>query len=423
MAGVRLNNQGNPGMIVFTYGYDGLHRRIRRSTLSVPTRYYHNESWQVVEEEPGDGSSRVQYVWDVRYIDAAVLRDRDGDGDGDCVDGDDERVYCCQDANFNVTSLVDGYDGATVERYAYDPYGKPTFLNGVRDANGYSTTEWQARTLNTFENELLYCGYRWDGGRAGHYHVRYRVYHPSLGRWMQRDPIGYGDGANVYGYLGGWPTAAHDPTGLQGEGAGEPVKPSCCCTDEPEKCHIKYRDPTHEWPSDVSLRSQHSPTFYVIINSDLRAIMYAATFAIEVYLVHDDGKDVTGCHLHQAVVQTLNIGYGAGRAEFPDDYGSAKPSSVYHGWWYMDSPGVGPVVVDRSEKPGQHDFLWTHTANVTVEEAPTVTSTWRAWYRVIHARPPEASQWVAMIYGDGWEGHLYSGYAEPARGVPARPYP
>jgi hypothetical protein len=68
---------------------------------------------------------------------------------------------------------VDAWDGAVVERYMYDPYGKPTALNGVRDAYGYSTalSEWGPRTLNTFENELLYCGYRYDGGRAGHYHV------------------------------------------------------------------------------------------------------------------------------------------------------------------------------------------------------------------------------------------------------------
>jgi len=44
MASVRRDSGGNPGLIVFTYGYDGLHRRIRRSAVTTPTWYYHNES-------------------------------------------------------------------------------------------------------------------------------------------------------------------------------------------------------------------------------------------------------------------------------------------------------------------------------------------------------------------------------------------
>jgi RHS repeat-associated protein len=187
-------------------------------------QYYYNESWQVVEERNLNDVPTVQYVWDVRYIDAAVVRDRNLNLNDDCTEPatgaglssneGDERVYYCQDANFNVTALVDAYDGVVVERYMYDPYGKPTVLHGVRDANGTSTTEWELRTTSTFKNELLYCGYRYDGDRAGHYHVRYRVYHPTLGRWTARDPIGYEDGLHLYEYCRGMSTQAGDPLGL-----------------------------------------------------------------------------------------------------------------------------------------------------------------------------------------------------------------
>jgi len=226
MAGVwrdSVGSPGTPGIPVYTYGYDGLHRRIRRSTLMAPTWYYYNESWQVLEERDSQESPKVQYVWDVRYIDAAVCRDRDWNADGDCTDAatgtpgsntGDEHLYYTQDANFNVTSLVDGYDGATVERYAYDPYGKPTFLNGVRDMMDYATTQWQVRLIYTFENEILYCGYRYDP-LAGHYHVRYRVYHPTLGRWTARDPSGYEDGVSLYQYVQGAPISGQDPNGLR----------------------------------------------------------------------------------------------------------------------------------------------------------------------------------------------------------------
>ena len=46
-------------------------------------------------------------------------------------------------------------------------------------------------------NSIIYCGYRYDP-ETENYYVRNRFYAPVLGRWLQRDPIGYaGDaGAN-----------------------------------------------------------------------------------------------------------------------------------------------------------------------------------------------------------------------------------
>jgi len=45
------------------------------------------------------------------------------------------------------------------------------------------------------------------------HYVRNRTYSPALGRWVQRDPIGYAGGINLYGYVGGRAVVALDPTG------------------------------------------------------------------------------------------------------------------------------------------------------------------------------------------------------------------
>jgi hypothetical protein len=99
--------------------------------MGASTDYYYNESWQVLEErEDGSEEASVQWLWDARYIDAPVLRWRDADGDPETGDnGLEETVYFCNDANMNITALVDATpgsatDGEVVERYAYAAYGR-----------------------------------------------------------------------------------------------------------------------------------------------------------------------------------------------------------------------------------------------------------------------------------------------------------
>jgi RHS repeat-associated protein len=48
----------------------------------------------------------------------------------------------------------------------------------------------------------------------GLYHAQARAYSPALGRFMQSDPIGYGDGLNFYNYVHGDPVNRVDPAGL-----------------------------------------------------------------------------------------------------------------------------------------------------------------------------------------------------------------
>jgi len=46
------------------------------------------------------------------------------------------------------------------------------------------------------------------------YHYKARIYSPTLGRFLQTDPIGYADGMNWYNYVGGDPVNGRDPLGM-----------------------------------------------------------------------------------------------------------------------------------------------------------------------------------------------------------------
>jgi len=81
---------------------------------------------------------------------------------------------------------------ATVNVNTYDEYGVPGSGNTGR---------------------FQYTGQVWLP-QIGLYHYKARTYSPTLGRFLQTDPIGYGDGLNMYAYVGNDPINAIDPLGL-----------------------------------------------------------------------------------------------------------------------------------------------------------------------------------------------------------------
>ena len=173
-------------MVSHYYRYDGQHRHIAKLTPNGGnwdrTDYYHGDNWQILEERAGTvanlttaaSTPRVQWIWDTQYIDTPICRLRDTANNGTWA----ETLYYTTDANMNVTALLDT-SGNVVERTVYDAYGKPTFYAGSSFATPSSTS--------AYANEVLFAGYRYNA-LLGIYEVRYRVYDPVTGRWLQRDP-------------------------------------------------------------------------------------------------------------------------------------------------------------------------------------------------------------------------------------------
>ena len=197
LAAVKADDDGEPGATIATYAYDGMGRRVSKTVGSDTFDFYYNEQYQVVEvRKNGDTDPYEQTVYDVRYIDAPVMVYRDTDTDGSSI----QYVYVAQDANFNVTAIIDGSNGSVINRFVYTPYGQRTVLNA----------SWAAGTTDFM---LGHQGLMLDG-ESGLYYNWARFYHPTLGRFMQRDPLEYVDGGNLYEYVRSSPIGAIDPRGL-----------------------------------------------------------------------------------------------------------------------------------------------------------------------------------------------------------------
>jgi len=210
---IQADNAGVPGAEISEYQYDGYGRRTAKLLPNGSnwnrTDYYYTHEWQCIEERTLANTNKTtvatvphfQWVYDLRYMDAVVLRDENKNGDSTCNGSGDQRLFYCHDSNANTIALVNT-SGAVVERYVYTPYGNATILDG----------NWNSQAATVYNNEIQFTGYRVDP-ESGLHHVRHRQYHSTLGRWMQRDPKGYHDSANLYEYIASRPLDQRDPMG------------------------------------------------------------------------------------------------------------------------------------------------------------------------------------------------------------------
>jgi len=192
------------GLVIATYVYDAMNRRARKTvtngglTGNIPngTTDYIWLGSQVLEERNSSNAPIRQYVWGT-YIDECIeLTTFVALGSQNLEPG---TYYLLQDLLYRAAALTNS-SGAIVEAYDTDAYGN-TLIFTAPGPDGVWFTDDDVQS-SYGANEITYCGYRYDP-ESELYYLRNRSYNSVLGRWLQRDPVGYFGGVNLYEYVGG----------------------------------------------------------------------------------------------------------------------------------------------------------------------------------------------------------------------------
>jgi RHS repeat-associated protein len=166
-----------------SYLYDPMHRQTKKTVGSTSTRYFYSGQQRLSDYDGTSGSLLNRYVYGTGLDEPLIT-----------VSSAGVLAYMHSDSSGSIIATSNA-SGVVTNKNAYSPFGESSAVNGT-----------------TFG----FTGQRYDA-ETGLYYYKNRYYSPTLGRFLQPDPIGMGDGTNLYKYVNNDPLNQVDSLGLSSE--------------------------------------------------------------------------------------------------------------------------------------------------------------------------------------------------------------
>ncbi len=202
IAGVPLSSERR-----LEFEYDYLGRRIDgkifdRSSggAQIGRSRYLYDGWNLIAELDSAGFLVRRYLWGTDL--SGSFQGAGGVGGlialVDHSGATPETHYVSYDGNGNVATLTDPITGEWSARYEYGPFGEPIRTTGDPIAH-----------TNPFRFSTKYTD-----PESGFLNYGHRLYNPTTGRWLSKDPIEEDGGLNLYGFVLNNSINAYDILGL-----------------------------------------------------------------------------------------------------------------------------------------------------------------------------------------------------------------
>ncbi len=194
MANIVSGSNGLLDTIYFTYDYLGrrVEKQVTNAQGTLDHRYVYYGNALIAEIATSTGLLTRTYFWGIGQ--AAPLLQLTN-----FVSGSPTQDYLPTfDGNRNLVSLVNASTGAIAAIYEYGPFGE-LLRSQQPDSTVADNPIRFSSQFTDIETGLVYYGQRF--------------YSPTLGRFINRDPIQEAGGINLYGFCGNDPVGRFDPTG------------------------------------------------------------------------------------------------------------------------------------------------------------------------------------------------------------------
>jgi RHS repeat-associated protein len=201
----RLVAVQSSGVAIASYAVNGLGQRVQKVAGGATTQFVYDEQGRLIGEYDGTGALIQETVW-LEDLPVATLRPT-GPGNPPPI----AIYYVHADHLGTPRAVTRPSDNALVWRWDnVDPFG----ANAANE---------NPAGLGTFKQNLRFPGQYYDVETASHYNY-FRDYDPTIGRYIQSDPIGFNGDLNAYAFGRDDPVGNVDRFGLQAE-LGVPERP------------------------------------------------------------------------------------------------------------------------------------------------------------------------------------------------------